>query len=73
MGILGACFSCLGLQMYLFINRWKIPFIKMQKYAFTELASWKFGTRHLEKTRLMYFVGALVAAGEIKRSVVHNP
>ena len=29
--------QCISLEMYFYINRWKISFIKMQKYPFADL------------------------------------
>ena len=31
------CVQCIGLQIYSYINRWKISFIKTQKHAFANL------------------------------------
>ena len=62
--ILGVCLWCINLWMYLYINSWKISFIKLKnmhlqfqtavfKPSQGALVSLQFGKRHLEKTRLL--------------------
>ena len=38
-GYLGICVHCISLQMYFYINKWRISFTKTQKYKFADLFS----------------------------------
>ena len=56
---LGVCVRCISLQMYFYINRWKISFMHLQIYLVvilpsqTAVASLQFGKHHSEITRML--------------------